>query len=74
MPLSAVTGLFVVQCAERTAPGATLQADVLDPVIQVLQAELPARVSRVRRMDKPLNPYVVLAVGPDGQAPHKARA
>lgn len=33
-----------------------------------MQAELPARVSRMRRVDKPLNPYIVLAVGPDGCA------
>lgn len=36
---------------------------------QVLQAELPERVSRMRRQHKPLNPYIVLAVGPEGCVP-----
>ncbi|KAK9806549.1 hypothetical protein WJX73_010111 [Symbiochloris irregularis] len=36
--------------------------------LKVLQADLPARVSRIGRKDRPLNPYVVLAVGPEGAA------
>ena len=36
--------------------------------LQVLQAELPGRVSRMSRKERPLNPYIVLAVGPEGYA------
>ena len=35
---------------------------------QVIQAELPPRYSRVRRAVKPLNPYIAIAVGPEGYA------
>ena len=35
---------------------------------QVLQAELPGRVSRMSRKERPLNPYIVLGVGPEGYA------